>query len=197
MIRRRTLVATGLAAAFAAALPAAAVTRIEGVAFDDTARIAGQDLRLNGVGVRAVAWLKGYAAGLYLTSRATTAESVVATPGAKRLRLVMLQSVSAEEFVKAIVGGLPKNTPPDVLPTLADREMAFQQSIRSVGQVRKGDVADLDFVPGRGLVFTYNAKARGEPIPGEDFYDAVLGIFIGARPVDKALKAGLLGQAAP
>ena len=39
---------------------------IEGQHFDDRIRLADTELVLNGVGLRAVAWLKGYAAGLYL-----------------------------------------------------------------------------------------------------------------------------------
>jgi hypothetical protein len=35
--------------------------------------VGDTDLKLNGVGLRAVAWLKGYAAGLYLPKKATAA----------------------------------------------------------------------------------------------------------------------------
>ena len=44
---------------------AAPAARIADQNFDDRARLADTDLVLNGVGLRAVAWLKAYAAGLY------------------------------------------------------------------------------------------------------------------------------------
>ena len=40
---------------------------VEGQPFARRVALAGTELQLNGTGVRAVAWFKGYAAGLYLT----------------------------------------------------------------------------------------------------------------------------------
>ena len=51
--------------AIAGAGTAGAAT-LEGQRFDDAVRLADQPLRLNGVGVRAVMFVKGYVAGLYL-----------------------------------------------------------------------------------------------------------------------------------
>lgn len=188
--RRLFLIATlGLAA-----LPAFAQMTIEGVTFEGTARVADTDLVLNGVGVRAVAWLKGYAAGLYLPAKASTPDAVQAANGAKRLRLRMMQEAPAAEFIKAIDKGITRNTPPDQLGALTERMKTFDSQVQAVGKVKKGDTVDLDFVPGQGLVFIVNGKTRGTPIAGDDFYDAVLRIFLGDKPVDERLKAGLLGR---
>jgi hypothetical protein len=177
-------------------LAAAAQQRIEGQTFDAVARVGGVDLVLNGVGVRAVAWLKGYAAGLYLAAKANTPAQVLATAGAKRLQLRLLQDVPAAEFVKAIDKGFARNTPAAEQPALQERREAFGRQVLAVGKVKKGDVVNLDFVPGRGLLFTLNGHPRGDTIPGEDLYAAVLRIFIGEQPVDARLKSGLLGGAA-
>lgn len=182
----------------AAALPwvpalAAAQVTVEGQTFEPRARVAQQDLALNGVGLRAVAWLKGYAAGLYLPQRSTSADAVLAMPGAKRLQLRMLQEVSTQEFVKAFDRGVKRNTPEADLPGLQSRMEQFDALITAVGKVRKGDVVDLDFVPGQGLVFVHNGKRLGDAVKGDDFYAALLRIFIGPKPTDPELKAGLLG----
>ena len=61
-----------------ASMPAAsawadeAVVLVEGQAFERSVRLGGVVLRLNGTGVRAVAWFKGYAAGLYLADLVAT-----------------------------------------------------------------------------------------------------------------------------
>ena len=68
---------------------------------DDTAKVGGKELKLNGAGVRAVAWVKGYAAALYLTRRSNQMAGVLSAPGPKRLRLHMLMDVPATEFSKA------------------------------------------------------------------------------------------------
>jgi len=60
-------------------------------------------------------------------------------------------------------------------------------------RVVKRDVIDLDYLPASGLQMSVNGKPRGEPIPGEDLYAALLRIFIGDRPTDPELKVGLLG----
>jgi len=67
--------------------------------------------------------------------------------------------------------------------------------VAALAVLKKGDVIDLDWLPGRGFVLSVNGKAKGEPFVGEAFYAAILKIYIGERPVDKKLKAGLLGQA--
>jgi hypothetical protein len=41
-----------------------------------------------------------------------------------------------------------------------------------------------------------DGAARGEPIPGEDFYAALLKIWLGEKPVDADLKKAMLGQGA-
>jgi len=194
MLYRRHLLIAALT--LAAASPwAGAQMRIEGQTFDAVARVADTDLMLNGVGVRAVAWLKGYAAALYLPAKASTPPEVLASTGAKRLQMRLLQDVAAEEFVKAIDKGFARNTPADQLPALAERKAIFDSQVQAVGKVKKGDVVNLDFVPGSGLVFSLNGKARGAAIPGDDLYAAVLRIFLGDKPVDARLKAGLLGGA--
>lgn len=174
------------------ALAAEPVT-VEGVTFAGKAAVAGQNLELNGVGLRAVSWLKGYAAGLYLGTRVRTAQQVLAAPGAKRLQLRMLQDVSMEEFVKAFDKGIARNSPPAELPLLAERMARFDAILRAIGKVNKRDVIDLDWLPGRGLQFALNGQTRDAPIPGEDLYAALLRIFIGERPADPELKIGLLG----
>lgn len=172
---------------------ARAQVRVEGQTFEASARVGNSELVLNGVGLRAVAWFKGYAAGLYLGAKASTPAAVLATPGAKRLQLRMLQEVGAQEFVKAIDKGIARNTPAAEQPALDERRAVFDAQVTALGKVRKGDVVNLDFVPGRGMVFSFNGQPRGEAIAGDDFYAAMLGIFIGDQPVDARLKQGLLG----
>ena len=196
MTHRILSLACTLVLSLALAGPAAAMN-IDGTNFDDSVQLGGAALRLNGVGLRAVAWLKGYAAGLYLSERVATPEAAIAAPGPKRLQMKMLLEVEAEEFVKAIDKGIRRNTPQADQPKLAARQQQFRAAVLALRVVRRGDVIDLDYLPGRGMTMTVNGSLRGAPLPGDDFYAAVLRIFIGDRPVDDDLKAGLLGQRPP
>lgn len=191
-LKRRVLLAVLLSAP---ALPWAQddAVVVEGQAFARRVLVAGAELLLNGTGVRAVAWFKGYAAALYLRSRAGTAAQAVAQPGPKRLQMVMLQKVPAEEFVKAFRKGVKRNTPEAELQQLGERMQQFEALVTAIGTVHKGDVVTLDLEPGRGTAFRLNGTLRGEAIAGEDFYAALLRSFVGDRPYDRELRAGLLG----
>lgn len=167
---------------------------ISGVRFDAQAQLGGQALQLNGTGLRAVAWLKGYAAGLYLAQPAGSTEAVLAQAGAKRLQMRMLVEVPTGEFIKAFHKGVERNTPVAEQPALADRMARFDALIQPLGKVRKGDLVNLDLVPGLGMQLSLNGKPLGAAIPGDDFYVALLRIFLGDKPVDDRLKAGLLGR---
>ncbi len=167
---------------------------VEGEPFERRIRVAGSQLQLNGAGVRAVGWFKGYAAGLYLLQPARSAALALAAPGPKRLRIRMLHDVPAAEFEKAFTKGMQRNTADEQRSGLAARISALAQSIRAVGQVRKGDVVDLDLDPASGTLLVLNGTLRGPAIVGDDFYAVLLASFIGEHPYDARLKSGLLGQ---
>lgn len=189
-----TVCAWGLGAA--GAFAASRSTVIEGVAFEGQMQLWGTELVLNGTGVRAVAWIKGYAAALYLTRRSNQSAGVLGAPGPKRLRLHMLMDVPANEFSKAFDKGVRRNVVAAELPALLTRIEQFEEVILSLKTVRKGDTIDLDYDPTRGLVLQLNGKLQGLPVAGADFYAALLRSFIGDQPYDKALRAGLLGAQA-
>jgi hypothetical protein len=175
-----------------AAQPAAAQMKIAGVSFDAAAKVDGQDLKLNGVGTRSVAWFTGYAAGLYLAQPATQAGQAMNAPGPKRLQLRMLVEVSTDEFIKAYHKGVGRNFPAAQQPALAERMAQFDAQMKTVGKVKKGDTINLDFLPAQGMLMSINGQPRGTAIAGADHYAALLSVFLGDRPVDDKMKVGLL-----
>lgn len=166
----------------------------EGMRFDRRIEIAGTALQLNGTGKRAVAWFKAYAAALYLPSRAGTAKDAVAMSGPKRLQLRMFQDLPADEFTKAFRKGIERNTAEAELPKMRDRMVRFAAIVDTLVTVRKGDTVNLDFEPGKGTIFQHNGKVLGDTLAGEDFFASLLLSFVGERPYDKSMRAGLLGQ---
>ena len=173
---------------------ASPITR-EDQTFPGDARVAGTPLQLNGVGLRAAFIYKVYLAGLYLPVKAATGPAVFAETGPKRVQVRMLMDGPSDEFAKAFTGGITKRTPADQVAAMRDRIDAFDRTLRSVGNVKKGDVVNLDYTPAVGLTMTVNGKAFGAPVPGADLYAALLEIFVGERPVDAKMKAGMLGAA--
>ena len=167
---------------------------LEGQHFDDGARLGDADLQLNGVGLRGVFIIKAYVAGLYLTRKATTLQEVLAAPGPKRLQMRMLLGATPQDFNTALVAGIRKNASPAEMQALQERISQMERAIEGFGNTSKGDVVNLDYQPQQGMTLVVNGTVRGGPIPGADFYAAVLGIFVGDNPIDKRLRKGLLGQ---
>ena len=97
-----------LGAVFCAACvsPAWATVNVEGVPFDDAARVAGRELLLNGTGLRSVFVIKGYVAGLYLPERAKNAAVILGMKGPKRLQIHPLRDVGADTFIHALNDGM-------------------------------------------------------------------------------------------
>jgi Chalcone isomerase-like len=170
----------------------ATAAEVDGHRFEDRIRVADTDLVLNGIGFRAVLMFKAYAAALYMTEKADKPAAVLAVKGAKRLQIKMLLDVDAKEFTKAVNVGIPRNSTEAEGAALKDRMEQFDRTIDAVGKIKKGDVVTLDFVPSKGMVFSLNGVVKGQTIPGADFYAGLLRIFIGDKPVDQKLKAGLL-----
>ena len=193
MHRRRALACAAVALLPGVHGQAALAAELEGVRFEDSARVAGAELRLNGIGLRGAGWLKLYVAGLYLAAPARTAREVLAQPGAKRVRMVMMHWAPTGEFVKALEKGFQRNASSEEWAALTERLRQFSALVQPLREVRKGDVIDLDFEPGRGMVFRFNGSVRGEPVAGVDFYAVLLRSFVGEHPYHKTLRAGMLG----
>lgn len=188
----RALLLTSLFGVCIAGTPTHAAT-LEGQAFDDLIQLESKELILNGLGVRAILFFKGYVAGLYLSQKSTTQRDVVAAPGPKRLRLRMLRDASSENFIDALVPGIRENANTTELARLADRIGQMERTITVIGNTEAGDVIDFDYLPDKGTVIAVNGARKGAAIAGADFYNAVLGIFVGTHPVDERLRRNLLG----
>ena len=193
MVGRFAKWACVVAIVFAADVSGASVER-EGMRFEDSVKVSGERVVLNGVGVRAAAWFKGYVAGLYLPRKSTDAEEIYALPGSKRIAVRMLVDASSDLLAKTFSDGIRKNYKDDALEALRPRMDVFDSQVRAIaGGVKKGQEIDLDFAPS-GTRVLVGGKPIGEPIPGDDFYVALLKMFIGERAIDKSLRQGLLGS---
>ena len=166
-----------------------------GVKFDETVKVAGKELKLNGVGVRTKFIVKVYAAGLYLPEKKTSAAEVLKLEGPRRVTLVMLREVSSDSFGKAFMDGLNDNVDNAEKMKLVPQISKFGEMFAMLEALKKGDVLHLDWIPGSGTQCELNGKKIGEVVPDLAFYNAVLRIWLGDKPVDRSLKPALLGEA--
>jgi hypothetical protein len=176
-----------LLVAFALPLQAAEVA---GVKFDAGVRVADTQLALTGAGLRQRFIFDVYAMGLYV--RDAKADPVM-QPGAKRIAIHMLRNVDADTFAQALVDGMRPNHDEATMQALAPRIAELNALMAQMKEARKGMAITLDWLPGTGTQMTVNGKPGGAPIAGEDFYRALLRIWLGPRPVQDDLKKALLG----
>lgn len=177
----------------ALAAPAAAL-EIEGVKLEDRAKIGAAEVPLNGAGLRTRLGFKVYAAGLYLGEKTKDPGAAIAAAGPKRIAIHMMRDVGGKTFLDSLNEGLEKNTPAPELAKLKLQVDQLTATMQAVGDVKKGDVILLDFVPGAGMQITVNGQLRGKPIEGDDFSRAMLRIWLGEKPADGDLKKGMLAQ---
>lgn len=188
----RLLLAATAALAFSGALRAQTV-ELEGVKLEPTAQVGGTALQLNGAGIRTRAIFKVYVAGLYVPQKANAAPALLAQKGPRRMVIAMLRNVDADSFGGALNDGLRANLTEQQVAGFKSQIDALNASLKAVGEVKKGDLIHFEFTPEAGTRITVNGQARGAAIPGEDFFAAVLRIWLGDKPVDGSLKKALVG----
>jgi hypothetical protein len=173
------------------ALPASAL-EVAGVKLADKAMVGASELVLNGAGIRTRVVFKVYVGALYLTGKTSSAAEALRQKGAKRVALTMLRDLSAEQLNEAFEKGIDANNSAAEVAAMKPR---IAELLALFTDAKKGDVILLDFLPESGTVVSLNGQTKGKPIPGEDFYRAVLRIWLGDKPVDGDLEKGMLGQA--
>jgi len=176
-----------LAILFSSSLLAAEVA---GVKLEE--QIQPGNLVLNGAGLRKRLFFQVYAIGLYLPKKTADAEEAIASPGPKRVAIHMLRNVGAAEFSEALAEGIRANHSDAEAKALEPRVQELSAIMAEVKEARKGMAISLDF-QGKDMQLLVDGKPAGRPIAGEDFYRALLRIWLGPRPVQDDVKKALLG----
>ena len=164
---------------------------VAGVDVPEKVTVENQELVLNGAGIRKKLFIKVYVGALYLPTQRSTVKGIMADPGAKRIVMTFLyKEVSAKKLVDGWNEGFTGNTSAQELKSLQDRINQFNGFFTTV---HKGDEIRLDYLPGQGTQVWINGDLKGT-VPGEDFSQALLKIWLGVKPADDKLKDAMLGK---
>ncbi len=193
MIKHFRFKALMASAILACAVGQAGAAEVGGIKFDDTTKVAGKELKLNGLGLRTRFGFKVYAAGMYLTEKKTKTADIVGLEGPRRVTLVMMREISSEDFGEAFMAGLNANSDKAEKTKILPQIGQFGAMFQLFPSLKKGDILHLDWIPGSGTQCELNGKKVGEVAPDVAFYNAVVKIWIGDKPVDSSLKPALLG----
>jgi Chalcone isomerase-like len=187
-MKMRSVIAGGFALTTAFAAIAA---DIGGIKLDDKTSVGGQELVLNGAGIRTRAIFKVYVGSLYLPAKTTNPEAVLAK-GPRRIQLNLLRDLSGDQLSDAVNDGLKEsNSPADVEAVKAETDQ-FISLLKAMGPLKEGSVITLDFVEGATKI-GFNGAPKGS-VPGDAFNRALTRIWIGDKPVQADLKKAMLGS---
>ena len=180
-------------AAAVAALPAMAAVQVKSAKFEDTLQVGSQALVLNGAGVRVKIIVDVYAAGLYLPNKVRSEGKAIASTGAKSMQIVLLRDLTGEKFAEAMIDGFKANNTDADIAKYQGKLDQLRSLMLTFGTVKEGTTINMTSIPGAGLRVYIDGRQRGSEITGDDFYQAMLKIWLGEKPVDSDLKSALLG----
>lgn len=183
----------GAALSLMTAITMAQPVELSGIKFDSPIELRGTKLELNGAGIRYKVVVKVYAAGLYLTKKASTLEEVLAAPGPKRMAITVLRDVDSAELGKLFTRGVEDNTPRSEMSKLVPGLIRMGQIFSDHKKLLTGENFLIEWIPGTGTVITIKGKAQ-EPFKEPEFFGALMRIWLGPNPGDWKLKDALLGK---
>jgi len=182
----------GLLAGLLAILSAGAAQAksCEGVSFPDQMKADGATLKLNGLGLRQATILNinVYVGALYLTQTSRDANAILKSNAPKRLLLQFVRDVGGTDLSKGWDEGFENNAGGQ-LAALKPRIDAFKAMMTDV---KEGEQLGMHHKPGAGVQVSVKGAVKGT-IKGDDFARALFAIWLGSRPPNADLKAGLLG----
>ncbi|MFG6465230.1 chalcone isomerase family protein [Roseateles sp. BYS87W] len=167
---------------------------VAGVKLEDSVKVAGKELKLNGAGVRTRIVVKVYVLALYLSEKKDNPAAIFESSGPRRFSLTMMREVTGDELGQAFLAGITANTDKAERSKFVNQLAQFGDAFVSIPQAKKGDTVTVDWVPDTGTVMYFNGKQQGEPMKDIGFYNALLKIWLGDKPVDSSLKPALLGK---
>ena len=162
---------------------------LAGVTVPDTQVVAEQTLSLHGMGLREKFWIDIYVASLYLPFTSSDANRIITSDVPKRLDITFIYShVPKKKMLDTFEQNLNENPQ---IPQKAQQEM--RSCYNWFQDFTTGDTVTFIYEPQKGTSFRINGNTKGT-IPGSDFMNAVLTIYLGPRPASVPLREALLGK---
>jgi len=164
------------------AIPLAAKTSssqvcVEKNCYPRVATIAEKEVPLRGAALLRFWGFHIYTAGYYEGNRSADA------PPSRKLVLNYLRTITKKDIVRATEKGIEKN--PDAnRAELAERlDLLYSAYV----DVRKGDSYEIVYTPGTGTAVSFNGTLK-VTIPGDDFADAFIGIWVSEHALSQSLR---------
>ncbi len=168
-----------------------AQTQVGDATLPNTVKFNGEDLTINGYGIREKFFIDIYAGALYLKKKSSNASAIAKADETMAIKLHIVSGLmSRSKMEGAFRDGMKKSTNGNVAP-YKERLDKFLSFIK--GEIEVGQVYDIVYEKGKGTVFYKNGSEKGY-VEGLDFKEVLFNIWIGNKPADKGLKKEMLGD---
>ncbi|XOZ34736.1 chalcone isomerase family protein [Halomonadaceae bacterium KBTZ08] len=165
---------------------------IEGVELPATVQIEGNELSLNGAGIRSKWFMSLYVGSLYLPKTFDSAQAVVEADEPMAIQLDIISGmINSENMTEATMEGFENATDGNMEP--------IQEQIDSfIGlfedEIKEGDQFQIAYLPDEGIVGYKNGERTGTVDGGMAFKKAVFGIWLGDVPAQESVKTAMMGK---
>jgi hypothetical protein len=150
---------------------------VAGVKLDDSVTVNGQNLVLNGAGIRKKLFIKVYVGALYLPAKQSNAAAILAADAPRRMVMHFVFNVGKGKIAEAWEEGLEDNTS----NASADVKANFKTLASWMEDMKSGQQIVLTYVPSTGTTVEVNGHAKGT-LAGKPTADAILATWIGPKP---------------
>lgn len=164
-------------------------TKVGSVEFDQKIITTGEELLLNGAGVRTKWFIDLYATGLYVPKKTSAEEEIINCDCVQAFRIVIISSlITTENFNEAIDEVFIKSAGGNT-KAIDERIARFKKALGT--GLKTGTEFYLVYEPNKGLKVFRDGKYK-DTIPGLDFKQATMKLWIGENCVSDDLKSKLL-----
>ena len=164
-------------------------TKVGGVELPNEVLVKENRMQLHGAGTRVKLWMDMYAMGLYLSTDIKNAEQIILKDESMGIRLQIISAlITSEKMEKATREGF-KNSSNGGMAHLKLEIDNFISVFK--GDIEKEDVFEFMYTPESGTMVYKNGELK-DSIIGLSFKQALFGIWLCDKPVDKNLKQKLV-----
>jgi hypothetical protein len=120
---------------------------------------------INGAGHAQARLLQGLCDRALPAAEGTSAADAINAKGAKRVAIVTLRDLTAEQFVDALIEALKNNHDEAALKALQPKIDQFRSTMLTIGNAPEKSAVNLDWLPESGTRLTFNGAQKGSDIP--------------------------------
>ena len=160
---------------------------LAGVSMADTAKVGGQPVTLNGMGLREKYFIDIYVGGLYLSHPTHDGATAIAADEPKEVLMHFIyKEVTRDQMIETFTEGFGAAINGPQAGNIAKMESWIPAAVKA------GEEMTFTYVPGTGTSLLVNGRVAGT-IPGAEFMKLVWGVYLGPKPPTADLKSGMLG----